>query len=51
MQNYYHLLIQTPEANISRSMRHIISDLRISIRGQLNEPKNVAMYLRKGDIL
>ncbi len=23
MQNYYHLLIQTPEANISRSMRHI----------------------------
>ena len=23
MQNHYHLLIQTPEANISRSMRHI----------------------------
>ena len=23
MQNHYHLLIQTPEANISRSMRHV----------------------------
>ncbi len=23
MQTHYHLLIQTPEANISRSMRHI----------------------------
>ena len=23
MENHYHLLIQTPEANISRSMRHI----------------------------
>ena len=23
MQNHYHLLIQTPEGNISRSMRHI----------------------------
>jgi putative transposase len=23
MQNHYHLLIQIPEANISRSMRHI----------------------------
>ncbi len=23
MQNHYHILIQTPEANISRSMRHI----------------------------
>jgi len=31
-----------------------ISDLRISIRGQLNEPRNVAMYLMRylrGDTL
>ncbi len=26
MQNHYHLLIQTPEANISRSMRHLRGD-------------------------
>ncbi len=26
MQTHYHLLIQTPEANISRSMRHLRGD-------------------------
>ena len=26
MTNHYHLLIQTPKANISRSMRHLSSD-------------------------
>ena len=73
MQNNYHLLIQTPEANISRTIRHIevpesrllalgkdkmisvvctgykvpSSDLLVSKRGQVNEPRNVAIYLMR----
>ncbi len=54
MSSYYHILVQTPDANLSRSMRHLNgvytqrykeTELYVTMRGYFNEPRNVAVYL------
>ena len=36
MPNHYHLLVQTPDANISRCMRHIAAFIRNDSTGVMN---------------
>ncbi len=58
MPNYYHLLLQTPDGNISRGMRHINGGMCIlrfpagwfeenTKGGMFNEPRNAAVYLMR----
>jgi len=51
---WYHIMNRGVRYDAIFEDKNDYSDLRISIRGQLNEPKNVAMYLMRhlrGDTL
>ena len=57
MPNHYHLLVQTPDANLSRCMRHIngVYTQRFngahSIDGQLFKGRYKAIVVAEGDYL